>query len=412
MDSTTALRAPSETDVLDALAKALEHEPSLTRADALDEWRKADQRPALTAEERTKAAGRVRMAALESLGEEAKPVLDQLAHPRGYRLLNPTKAGPIKRPEFLIDGLIYEGRAHELFGRDGTNKTMLIVWMLASLAARELDVLLVEYEMDEDAIATFLDEMGFDRSALAPFFHQVVPERPWGAALLDELTEDFPQCSAVALDNVAEAIASFSGDENAAGDTLKALAPLRDLAHRPNGPAVIAADHLPHARDNAARGTTAKGALVDVAFQVETPHPVTRDRAGDIKLTCRKDRPSLIGKGSEVWFTVGDGNGGLPIRHIETPGKLTDGLSEDGASMIVRLQAYAEDNPRNPWLSTEATFKQAGLAKSRKREAELLRLANDPRQPIEQRTRARGEAAAVTEYRFAAVPEGDDALEI
>jgi hypothetical protein len=331
-----------------------------------------------------------------------------------FDVLDPCKAGELERPSFLVEQFCYRGKLHLLFGRDGTNKSMLIIWTLATLASLGKHVLLIEYEMDENAVGVQLEEMGFDREALRPYFHQVAPNHAFSAELLEGILGALPGCEAVALDNVAEAIASAgggsNGDENAARDALIVLAPLRDLAHREDGPAVIAADHLPHARDNAARGTTAKGALTDVAFQVETPHPVTRTRTGDIKLTCRKDRPSLIGKGTELWHTVGDGEGGLPIKRIATPGDLRDELSEDGASMILGLERYATAHEGREWLSRPKVYDQCGLSKSLKRDAELARLANDETQPIEQRVEARGEAAAATQYRFREVEDHAPAL--
>jgi len=413
MNSTSSTLTAS--DAQDALAVALEHHAELSLSDL---QRAQRERRTLTPKELETAERDVRLRAIAELERshpgvavaEAEAALSAVLEPRGYTADDPCKPGELERPAFLMDGLFYEGRTHELFGRPGTNKTMLIVWALATVAATGRHALLIEYEMDGNAIGSYLEDMSFDREKLRPYFHQVTPDAPWSAALLAELVEDFPGCAAVALDNVAEAVQSFNGDENAAGDTLKALAPLRDLAHTEGGPAVVTADHLPHARDNASRGTTAKGALSDVAYSVETPHPVRRDAAGDIKLVCRKDRPSLIGNGSEIWFTIGDGQGGLPIARIDTPGKLTDDLSEDGATMIVRLEDYAERNPSNPWLSKEKVYDLCPFAKSRKRDTELERVANDPRQPITRDVVQRGNAAAATRYRFEKVP--DDGLTI
>ena len=86
--------------------------------------------------------------------------------------------GELARPRFVVDGLFYAGKMHTLFGRDGTNKSMLIIWAFATLAAQGTDVLLVEYEMDEDAIGLMLHEMGFDRAVLRPHFHSVHPLKP------------------------------------------------------------------------------------------------------------------------------------------------------------------------------------------------------------------------------------------
>lgn len=343
-------------------------------------------------------------------------LLSLLDFGRPFDVLDPCKPGELQRPSFLVDGLLYRSKLHLLFGREGTNKTMLIIWTLATLASQGRHVLLIEYEMDADAVGVQLEEMAFDREALRPYFHQIAPNHAFSRDLLDQIICEIPACDAVALDNVAEAIASggggSNGDENAARDTLIVLAPLRDLAHSEDGPAVIAADHLPHARDNAARGSTAKGALTDVAYQVETPHPVTRERPGDIKLTCRKDRPSLLGKGSEIWHTVGDGEGNLPIRRIATPGDLGAELTDDGATMLIKLEAYANANPDNPWLSRPKVYDACGLAKSRKRDIELLRLANDPSQPIEQTVKPRGNAPATTLYCFRDFEDCASALDI
>jgi hypothetical protein len=331
-----------------------------------------------------------------------------------FAILDPCKPGKPQLAEFIVEGQFYKGKFHTIFGRDVTNKSVLMIWTLATLASQGEHVLLIEYEMDENAIGLMLDEMGFDREKIQPHFHVVHPLQPFCRELLGDILAKFPGCVAVALDNAAEAIGSAgggsNGDENAAKDALTALAPLRDLAHQEDGPAVIVADHLPHARDNAARGSTAKKALDDVSYQVETPHPVTRTQAGDIKLTCRKDRPSRIGKNTEIWFTVGDGAGNLPIQRIQTPGKITDDLSEDGVKMIVALEKYAEKNPGNPWLTERSAIKEAGLVRTKKREDELTKLAADHTQPIQHRSEARGKAAAWSYYRYEKVT--DDAPEL
>jgi len=142
-------------------------------------------------------------------------------------------------------------------------------------------------------------------------------------------------------------------------DVLRVLGLLRDLAHD-RDIATVALDHLPHHRNDAARGSTAKAQIMDVAFSIEAKPTVRRDRPGKLKLTCRKDRPSFIGKGTEQWFDIGDGNGGLPITPCQP--EQEHGISDRQAAILVALEKHDESDPGVP-LSQNAVLKLAGVKK-------------------------------------------------
>lgn len=205
-----------------------------------------------------------------------------------FRVLDPAGIENPEPPAWLTPGRWYEGRLHLLFGREGTNKTILVLHDLLTLAAAGRHSILVEYEMGEEAIAVLIAELGFDRRKVRPYLHVVDPQESFDAGMLDALMARWRQAEAVALDNLSEAVVSARGDEDKSGDALTALQPMRDLAHR--GVTTIAIDHLPHHREDAARGSTAKGQITEVAFSIQARPPVTRTTPGKLKLVCRKDR--------------------------------------------------------------------------------------------------------------------------
>jgi hypothetical protein len=299
--------------------------------------------------------------------------------------------GDVDAAEFLIEDRLYVGKFHLLFGAAGTNKTTLMLHDAGTLAQQGKHSILFEYEMDESAVKLMLDDLGFDREQVAQYIHIVCPSESFSAAMLLRYLGRWPDAQLIVLDNVSEAIALGDGDtsENSAGDVLRTLSVLRNIAHD-RDIATVAIDHLPHHRSDAARGSTAKAQIADVAFSIEASPPVRRDQAGKLKLTCRKDRPSLIGKGRTIWLRIGDGEGGLPIVPIEVEESKWD---ETAVALISALQTWNDDNPGEE-IGTTALIKLAGFPTSGRKftqaSAALVALSRDLDAPVAMRVVKRG----------------------
>lgn len=321
-----------------------------------------------------------------------------------------TLTGDIVPTEFLTAGRWYEGKLHLLFGREGTNKTTLLLNDACALATENKHSILFEYEMDANAIKQMIDDLGYDRAEMDKYVHIVCPREQFSSGVLLRFLGRWPEAELIVLDNVSEAIASGDGSENESMDVIRTLGMLRNVAHD-RGIGAVALDHLPHHRNDAARGSTAKAQIMDVAFSVEALPPVRRDRAGKLKLVCRKDRPSLIGKGAETWLSIGDGEGGLPIAPMAETERAK--LSDTQVEIVSALQSYAEAHPVDPKLSGKSVLKLVGITGGRRYTdgvSELQALASDPSEPVEAEVVKHGAQERWT-YWYSEVPN-DDGLEL
>jgi hypothetical protein len=312
--------------------------------------------------------------------------------------------GAIEPAEFLVPPLIYRSLLTSFVGPEGSNKTIFAISALCQLAQERQHVLLLEYEIAAAPIAQIIGELGYDHHALKPYFHAERPLGPFTDETLWEVQAKHPDLSALVLDSMAEAImSSGDGDENAAGDALKVLGPLSDYAHgkqdRP-GPAVIVLGHPGHGDASRERGSSAKGPAVDVRYQVTACPPVTPERAGRLKFTCRKDRPAQVGVGTELWAAIGSGESDrkLPIDWVDAPGK--EGLNAYQGAAIKAMREHAEINPSDVVGRSEKTIsKDAGYGRATKHVDWLDALANDPRWSIERKIRKHaGNDAAFYRY--------------
>lgn len=326
--------------------------------------------------------------------------------------------GEAEPARFLIPGRWYEGKFHLLFGKEGTNKTTLMLHDACELATQGKHSILFEYEMDRSAVMQMIDDLGFDREAVAKYVHVVTPREQFSSGLLMRFLGRWPDAQLVVLDNVSEAIAS-GGDqsENDAGDVVRTLGMMRNVAHD-RGIACVALDHLPHHRTDAARGSTAKAQIMDVAFSIEAMPPVRRDSPGKLKLTCRKDRPSLIGKGAETWLSIGDGAGGLPIRELDRA-EDAGSWSDLQVGMLEELRKHHEATGGED-IGVTALLALVGVTSGRKfasAKAELVELHRDHTAPVNMTVVKRGNAPE--QCRFAYVEgvagvadDGTGALEL
>lgn len=106
---------------------------------------------------------------------------------------------------------------HLLFGREGTNKSTLLVRDACELATQGIHSILFEYEMDDGAVKRLIDDLGYDRERMSEFVHVVVPREPFSSALLMSHLGRWPDAKLIVLDNMSEAIASGDGRERVDG---------------------------------------------------------------------------------------------------------------------------------------------------------------------------------------------------
>jgi hypothetical protein len=146
------------------------------------------------------------------------------------------------------------------------------------------------------------------------------PAGPVELIEVDHLRRVADGAAVVVIDSVPEAIAQGGLDENAASDVTRWIDGLpRPLAR--DGAAVLLVDHVVKAaagRGRWARGSGAKLAAVDVAFELRSVRSFSRQGSGAARLVVAKDREGCVGAvgdvAAEVAFDVRLGGDEVQIR--------------------------------------------------------------------------------------------------
>jgi hypothetical protein len=207
------------------------------------------------------------------------------------------------KPEALIDGVLFRGENHIIFGGAGQGKTMLACYISAELIKRGEGVVYLDHENGAGRIFKRMHALGCTEGMLEELFYYF--EDP--ASTLEDapdyremLTEIRP--SLVVFDSLFGFMVAANLDENYGSDVGKwfdAFAPPTLEA------ATLVLDHTPKKGDTE-RGSGRKRDAVDVSWEVKGNF--STDRVGPLKLGLKKSRDG--GLGEVVTFTFG----GTPLR--------------------------------------------------------------------------------------------------
>lgn len=192
--------------------------------------------------------------------------------------------GEAREAEWLAEPFLARGRSHSLTARAKAGKSLLTLYVVGCLCVgrdpftgdkREpVHVLYVDHEMTEDDVHERLDEFGFSepghRAALRAHFHYaLLPasrplDTPHGG---DELGEavDATGAELVILDTFGRVTV---GEENS-NDTTQDFYAYTGQQLKRRGVTVLRLDHMGKDPTKGARGGSAKGDDVDVAWNLE-----------------------------------------------------------------------------------------------------------------------------------------------
>ena len=207
------------------------------------------------------------------------------------------------KPEALIDGVLFRGENHIIFGGAGQGKTMLACYISAELIKRGETVVYLDHENGAGRIFKRMHALGCTEEMLEEHFYYF--EDP--ASMLEDapdyremLAEVRP--SLVVFDSLFGFMVAANLDENYGPDVGKwfdAFAPPTLEV------ATLVLDHTPKKGDTE-RGSGRKRDAVDVSWEVKGNF--STDRVGPLKLSLKKSRDG--GLGEVVTFTFG----GTPLR--------------------------------------------------------------------------------------------------
>ena len=240
--------------------------------------------------------------------------------------LGPLIRGELEPPSILVDDLLYTDGIHFLQGHPGAGKTILALHCAWLAMSEQRPVVWFDYEMGQEEVLRRLREVGVPDELTLEHFHYA----DWPRDPLVELTavqERWP-AALVVLDSASKSITLAGLDENAPSDVTKWLAPVVKAVKQLKFPVIV----IDHVTKNAtgttrySRGAGSKLADADVAWYVATPegYEFNRTRSGMMHCVRQKDRRGYLPH--ELWWTVGDGEGGLPISPTDAP--VTDVLTE------------------------------------------------------------------------------------
>jgi hypothetical protein len=204
--------------------------------------------------------------------------------------------------------LIYPGRVHSIAGEPGGGKTWLALHIIAEQINDGGSGALIDYEDTASAAVHRLRLLGLSDEQIRSQFRYLRPDGPLVAksgrinvAALDVLEQ--LDVDVVVIDSVGESLAVEGlppNDDDAVTQWFRRLP--RMLARR--GAAVIGLDHVTKSKDDRglwAIGSQRKLAAIDgAAYGVDVRTAPTKDKDGELKITCAKDRHGTYQRGHMV----------------------------------------------------------------------------------------------------------------
>lgn len=233
--------------------------------------------------------------------------------------LRPILDGGLPPLETIVDDLVYVSGVHWFQGHPGSGKTTLAMaaaWDVMSDLESPRHVVWLDYEGGVRGTLRRMIEMGIPAQLLIERLHYTA----WPVdanQYLNEVADQWPG-ALVVVDSASKALQTAALDENSATDVTKWVGPVVRAA-KERGLPVIVIDHVTKAAGESryARGAGAKLADSDVAWRIEAHEPFNRTTKGIIHCSQAKDRDGSLPW--DVWYSVGDGEGGIPVDRIDDP---------------------------------------------------------------------------------------------
>lgn len=244
----------------------------------------------------------------------------------------------IESPRFLVEGLLYEERAHALAGAPGDGKTLLMLAVAAELIADGQLVAWFDEENGPVVVAGRLLSLGAtpeDVSACFAYF-------PFSEPTLDDADELAAEMAALApalvvFDSGADLYVASGLNENDNMDMTRWALAFSQRLSRGHGIATVVLEHMAKVGDGSyQRGAGAKKAKVDALWMLDVRAPFDHETVGEIELVRKKDR--LAHLPPKVRYRIGgDGSGKTIFERI-------DATEDDANATTARLKWEAFTN--------------------------------------------------------------------
>jgi len=266
----------------------------------------------------------------------------------------------VPEPPFLVEGVLYEGKAHSLMGEPGDGKTLLMLGLGAELIGREQTVVWIDEENGPNVIASRLAALGVEPETVSRYFAYFPFTEPTlddAADLIEEIVALTP--SLVVFDSGADMYVASGLNENDNMDMTRWATEFTQRLARVHGIATVVLEHVAKNSDGTyQRGATAKKAKVDAAWRIEVRAPFDATTVGEIDLVRTKDRLAHLVERAR--FTIGGDDSTLVFTRVEV---------EDEQAKIAAARAEKETFFRDEVVrllgDNGATTPEHGIAKRR-----------------------------------------------
>ena len=242
---------------------------------------------------------------LDAIGGVLKPRPDK---PRKGLLSGAVPLGEmmkhgIEPPDELIDGVLLEGRTHQIFCGPGKGKTFVALWMAVKLVNRGRRVLYLDKENGPRIIRNRLVALGADPAKVdANLVYVPFPSLDLDPDAVQDYIGSLEGFSLVIFDSWINYLAAAGLDENSNGDLARWSTTFCSEARKRNI-SVLLLDHVGKDSSNGSRGASRKLDEMDVAWELRTLIPFGREQPGMIQLRRKKDREAWLSP--TVEFEIG-----------------------------------------------------------------------------------------------------------
>jgi hypothetical protein len=267
----------------------------------------------------------------------------------------------IAPPEELVDGILIAGFVHMFWGKSGSGKTWILLWLVKQLLDRGKGVAYFDSENGKRLILQRLIDLGVDKSKLPNLLYFAFPNLGFGQEDVRRYVEflDTEKPDFAVFDAVANYLGLSSLEESSNDDFIKWCTRYTRPARERN----IAVGLIDHAGwvANHVRGASRKVDEVDVSWEVKCPMPFDRDTTSNVTLRREKDRESWLPQ--LVRFNIGgtDENGRITCKR--TDGEVIEVAGDDG---LTRKDRASLDALREDYGPKGATYGQWRAAAERR----------------------------------------------
>lgn len=287
----------------------------------------------------------------------------------GRTMLDQVITHGIAEPTQLVDDVLLEGDAHQIFCGPGGGKSWLALWLIKNVMQQDRRAIFFDMENGKRIIADRLRDLGIN-SADEYLHYFYIPSMDVSEGSRGEyagLLEDV-EPSLIVFDSWVGCLGACGLDENSNND-VEQWSTIYVNEAKARGCTVLILDHVPH-EGNRSRGATRKKDLVDVQWNLKKVDKFDRSTVGYVELRKEKDREAYLPH--KVGFSIGGTEAGFMLRRssgLAFNYQQGDGLTPSARAALEALETFEDRGATYTDWRTATKFKDKGMGDSTFRKA-------------------------------------------